>query len=295
MRSIFERLASRCQAWLPQHLLTAFVHRLMRVRSKPVKNAQIRLIARLAGVDWNEAASADLDDYPTFNAFFTRALKPGVRPIDPDPGSLCSPCDGRVSEIGRIDGNQLFQAKGHQYSLGQLLANDPDCAAWETGTFFTLYLSPSDYHRVHMPIEGVLQRMSYVPGDLFSVAPYTVRHVDGLFARNERVISIFDTQAGPVALVLVGAMLVAGMETVWAGEVTPAKRREITTEHYEQPGLQLQKGAEMGRFNMGSTVVLLLPAGTVESVSELGPGDAVRLGQVIARLRISNEGGNAHP
>jgi phosphatidylserine decarboxylase len=287
MYRVFEKLAAAAQVIVPQHLLTAWVHRLMRIEMPAVKNVQIRIISRLAGVDWSEAASANLSDYATFNAFFTRSLKPGVRAFDQQAHTLASPCDGRISELGRIEADQLFQAKGRRYSLQALLGDDSDCSAWEDGCFFTIYLSPRDYHRVHMPMAGVLQRMTYIPGKLFSVAPYTVRHVDHLFARNERVVSVFETAVGPLGLVLVGAMLVAGMETVWAGEITPATKREIRTTRYPPAGdgaVRLAKGAEMGRFNMGSTIILLLPPGAVQQMQALAGGDRVQLGQTLATL-----------
>lgn len=284
MHPLIEKVAATAQALLPQHFLTACVHRLMRVEATAVKNFQIRAFARLAGVDWSEAASADLDRYPNFNAFFTRALKPGVRSFAHAADALCCPCDGNMSELGRIEDDQLFQAKGHHYSLQTFLAGDPDCANWRNGSFFTIYLSPGDYHRVHMPLDGRLRRMTHVPGRLFSVAPYTVRQVDRLFARNERIINIFDTAVGPVAVVLVGAMLVAGMETVWAGEVTPASQRDVRTSQYGEDAPRLARGDEMGRFNMGSTVVLLLPPGALRAESTSQPGDTVKLGQVLASL-----------
>jgi len=287
MSILFEKLAAAVQSMLPQHLLTAWVHRLMRIEVPWVKNAQIRLIARWAGVDWNEAISGNPGDYPSFNAFFTRELKPGARTFDPAPEALCCPCDGAISEHGPIESDQIFQAKGRYYSLQSFLANDPNCADWENGYFYTIYLSPRDYHRVHMPVAGTLQRMTYVPGQLFSVAPYTVRHVDRLFSRNERVISVFETEIGPVAVVLVGAMLVAGMETVWAGEITPASVREISTVNYTGNAPHLLKGAEMGRFNMGSTLVLLLPTGAIAESAGISAADPVRLGQRLATLNHS--------
>lgn len=290
MKALFEKSASLALACLPQHLLTALVHRLMRVRIRWIKNLQIRLFSRLAGVDWNEARSQDLDDYPHFNAFFTRQLNPAVRVFDPAPDALCSPCDGRVSAHGEMDGDSIFQAKGRYFGLQALLARDSQSQVWENGHYFTLYLSPRDYHRVHMPLDGSLQRMTYVPGRLFSVAPYTVRQVDRLFARNERVISVFETEAGPMALVLVGALLVAGMETTWAGEVTPAKERAIHTTDYRGQGIRLAKGEEMGRFNMGSTIILLLPPGAVQQTRTLRAGQAVRLGQGLATLALPDRG-----
>jgi len=282
----FGRLATGIQYLLPQHALTALVHRLMRTRVRWIKNLQIRALASVFGIDWSEAATRDLSAYPHFNAFFTRALRDGARPADPDPSALLSPCDGRISEHGRIDGERVFQAKGHACSLAALLAGDPRAGQWENGWFCTIYLSPRDYHRVHMPLDGALVRMTYVPGQLFSVAPYTVRHVPGLFARNERVVSVFDTALGPVALVLVGAMLVAGMETVWAGEITPSRERDIRVTEYREGEVVLPRGAEMGRFNMGSTVILLLPRGAVSDDRVLQAGERVMLGRRIATLHF---------
>ncbi len=284
MKELLERLAASVQSLLPQHLFSSLVYRLMRVETRWFKNLQIRIISALVGVDWSEAESPDPKSFRHFNAFFTRSLKKDARPIDNDERALVSPCDGRISERGNIDGEQLFQAKGRSFTLAELLADDPQCSQWLNGYFYTIYLSPRDYHRVHMPLAGTLQRMIHVPGRLFSVAPYTVRHVPRLFARNERVISVFDTAIGPVAQVLVGAMLVSSMETVWAGEITPSTSRTIQTSHYGDRPLCLARGAEMGRFNMGSTVILVLPPGAISARQAPGPGDQVLLGQRLATL-----------
>lgn len=286
MPAPLERLAAWIQHLLPQRSLTALVHRLMRIRVGWIKNLQIRTIASIAGVDWSEAATADLSAYPHFNAFFTRELKEGARPLDPVASSLTSPCDGRISQLGVISADRIIQAKGQTYTLDSLLGDDPMASRWKDGYFCTIYLSPRDYHRVHMPLDGTLRRMVYVPGRLFSVAPYTVRHVPGLFARNERVISIFDTPAGPMALVLVGAMLVAGMETVWAGEVTPNPSRAVQVTEYPDGEVSLGRGDEMGRFNMGSTVILLLPPGAVHPEPGIAAGDRVEMGRRIADLHF---------
>lgn len=267
---------------LPQHGLTALVHWLMRVEAPWLKNALIRAIASAAGVDWSEAARPAPSDYASFNDFFTRRLADGARPLDPEPASVTCPCDGRVSARGRLDGDAIFQAKGHDFSLGTLLANDPACAALQGGDFWTFYLSPRDYHRVHMPLAGELRRMTYVPGRLFSVSPATVREVPGLFARNERVACLFDTDLGPMAIVLVGAMLVGSMETVWAGAVTPAAERSLARHDYGPGEVRLDRGQEMGRFNMGSTVILVLPPGAFTAVDGIGAGDSVKLGQRLA-------------
>jgi len=245
-----------------------------------VKNLLIRLISRIAGINYAEALSPDPADYVSFNAWFTRALKPGARVFDPDPQAFLSPCDGKISETGSLHENRILQAKGKDYSVQDLLANDPVCSQLADGYFSTIYLSPKDYHRIHMPLTGRLHRMIHVPGRLFSVAPYTARHVPRLFARNERVICIFETDAGPLVMVLVGAMLVSSTETVWAGEITPNKNKGVTVTDYADEDISLAKGDEMGRFNMGSTVILLMPEDTVQSLDKPGAGDTVKVGQI---------------
>jgi len=286
MPTWMEKTLAALQSVLPQRTLTAAVHWLMRVRTPWVKNALIKGIGKIADINFSEAANPDPGHYASFNAFFTRELKPGARPLDPDPNALLSPCDGRISECGVIKDGRVYQAKGHDYSLRSLLADDPACQALRGGTFWTIYLSPRDYHRVHMPISGILRRMIYVPGRLYSVAPYTVRQVPGLFAVNERVVCIFETEYGPLAQVLVGAMLVASMDTVWAGTITPAKVRALHRQHYAAGEVSLQRGEEMGRFNMGSTVVMALPPGAISGDLTQLPGatDPVRLGQRLALL-----------
>ncbi len=285
MRVLLERVAAGIQYILPQRLLSALVYRMMRIETKWVKNFQIRVIAKAVGVNWSEASSQDLTSYRHFNAFFTRSLKQGARNFDQENNSLLCPCDGFISELGVIDGNRVFQAKGQNFTLNALLADDPQCDQWRNGYFCTIYLSPRDYHRVHMPLQGRLKRMTHVPGRLFSVAPYTVRQVPGLFARNERVISIFETEYGPLAQILVGAMLVSSMETTWDGEITPSESRKVTTREYQDRVIKLSKGQEMGRFNMGSTVVVLLPAGAVTNYTKFTADDKVQLGQSLATLK----------
>jgi phosphatidylserine decarboxylase len=242
------------------------------------------LISRIAGINYDEALSPDPADYASFNAWFTRALKPGARTFDPDPKAFLSPCDGKISETGCLDESRILQAKGKDYSVQDLLAGDPVCSQLADGYFSTIYLSPKDYHRIHMPLTGRLQRMIHVPGRLFSVAPYTARHVSRLFARNERVIAVFDTDAGPLVMVLVGAMLVSSTETVWAGEVTPTKNKEVTVKDYSSENISLAKGDEMGRFNMGSTVILLMPQGALKSQNKLSSGDVVKVGQKLGAI-----------
>lgn len=286
MTALLESLAAWMQRLLPQHFLSALVYRFMRSRTRWLKNTQIRVVGRLAGVNFSEARSANPDDYDCFNAFFTRELKAGARPLDPDPAALLSPCDGRISEAGPLQDARVLQAKGMHYELAALLAGDPATGRLAGGSFCTIYLSPKDYHRVHMPLPGRLLRMIHVPGRLFSVAPYTVRNIPGLFALNERVVCLFDTVYGPMAQVLVGAMLVGSMETVWAGEVTPSDNRLVSVTDYSNDSISLGRGEEMGRFNMGSTVILALPPGALEADSQWpDAGAAVRLGQCLGRLR----------
>jgi len=283
--SLFEKLNAGLEYLLPHHLLGRLVYAFTRTRVTPVKNAQIAIIGGLAGVDWSESKCQDYSDFATFNAFFTRELADDARPLDTDPLAFVSPSDGRISQCGRITTDRILQAKGHHYTIRALLANDPAAAEFNNGFFHTIYLSPRDYHRVHMPVTGTLQRMIHVPGRVFSVSPATVRQVPNLFARNERVVSVFDTAHGPLALVLVGAMLVSSMETVWSGQVTPPPGRKITRGDWSRRGVTLQRGQEMGRFNMGSTVILLLPPGAVSALEEYGPGDIVLMGQKLGRLR----------
>ena len=283
--ALFVKIYAGIQAILPQHLLSRLVHALMRIRFTPVKNAQIAIVGGMAGVDWSESKHQSASDFETFNDFFTRELARGARPLDRDPQSLISPCDGRISQCGRITNDRILQAKGHHYTVRSLLADDPAAGDFANGFFYTIYLSPRDYHRVHMPAAGKLQRMIHVPGRAFSVSPGTVREVPGLFARNERVVSMFDTPHGPLAMVLVGAMLVSSMDTVWAGTVNPPRARRVERTDWSRRDIELDKGAEMGRFNMGSTVIVLLPPAAVASLEEFATGDPVLMGQRLGRLR----------
>jgi phosphatidylserine decarboxylase len=281
---LLDSIYSGIQYLLPHHLLSAMVHWFMRIRIKAIKNAQISLLSEVTGVDWSESGLKSASDFETFNAFFTRELRKGARPIDPDPASFVCPCDGKISQCGRLTNDRILQAKGAHYSLRTLLANDPAAGAFHNGFFHTIYLSPRDYHRVHMPMSGHLQRMIHVPGRLFSVAPYTVRSIPGLFTRNERVISLFETSHGPMALILVGAMLVSSMETRWSGLVTPPRGKRVTTGDWSRRDIHLEKGQEMGRFNMGSTVILLQPASAVSVLANYGADDVVVMGQKLGRL-----------
>lgn len=282
--ALIEKLLAGIQHLLPHHLLSRLVHAFMRIRLAPVRATQIAIIGSVAGVDWSEAKREDIGDYDCFNDFFTRELRDDARPVDPNPNAFVSPCDGRISQCGRITSDRILQAKGRHFSARALLGEDPASSAFANGFFHTIYLSPRDYHRVHMPCSGKLQRMIHVPGRLFSVAPYTVREVPDLFARNERVVSLFETAHGPMALVLVGAMLVSSMETVWSGVVTPPRGRRIVRTDWSRRDIALKKGDEMGRFNMGSTVVLLWPPAAVSVLEDLGPDDVVQMGQRLGRL-----------
>lgn len=255
------------------------VFKLTRIESR-FAPAAIKQFARLFDIDMAEASHSEPQHYKTFNEFFTRSLKDGAREISGAAHQFCSPVDGRVSQLGAISDGTIMQAKGHQYTVSDLLGGrEQDTQAFNQGAFATLYLSPRDYHRIHMPLDGDLSSMHYIPGRLFSVAPHTVRVVPRLFARNERVVTIFNTDAGKVAMVLVGAINVAAIETVWAGLVTPPVKPEIIHIDYDSGTCKLNKGEEMGRFNMGSTVILLLENGSFRS--DLSAGDPVRMGQFI--------------
>ncbi|HUL46174.1 MAG TPA: archaetidylserine decarboxylase [Steroidobacteraceae bacterium] len=282
------RLFVGLQYLLPQHLLSGVVHWLARLQLPWVKNALIDNFLVNYRPDMSEAEEPDPRKYSSFNAFFTRALRPGARTVDGAPTALVSPVDGTVSQIGRTDGSSLVQAKGLTYTLESLL--DEGAPAWAPifrgGAYATLYLAPHDYHRIHMPLAGTLQAAWYVPGQLFSVNATTAAQVPGLFARNERVVCVFADGTLSFALVLVGALFVGSMSTVWHGDVTPRSPRvrgDLALD-FLRTGSKLEKGAEMGRFNMGSTVILLLPPGRTEWQSDLGPGSTIRMGQALARL-----------
>ncbi|AOU97608.1 phosphatidylserine decarboxylase [Acidihalobacter yilgarnensis] len=281
-------LSNYLKAWplylLPHHALSRVIYALTRIRS-PLAAPVIRWFVRVYGVDLEEAVHTQIREYPSFNAFFTRALQSTARPLDSDPNSVISPVDGTVSAIGSIDADRIFQAKGRDYSLAELLAGEDAAQPYRDGNFSTLYLSPRDYHRIHMPIDGVLRHMTYIPGRLFSVAPHTVATIPRLFARNERVVAHFDTPVGPMAVIMVGAINVAAIETVWAGLVTPPAGRHVCQLSYPDDGdeaIRLARGAELGRFNMGSTVILLFGPGAIDWSTELATGQAVRMGSRLA-------------
>ena len=279
-----DRLAVLPQYLLPKQALTRFAGFVAsRERGKVTTEIIRRFVARYQ-VNMAEALDSDITHYLTFNDFFTRALKPGARPLAQ--AALVCPVDGAVSQFGAIDKDQIFQAKGHRYSTTALVGGDAALAAqFQDGHFATIYLSPKDYHRIHMPCEGRLSRMIYVPGDLFSVNPVTARGVPGLFARNERVVCVFESAQGPFVLALVGATIVGSMATVWHGVVNPPRSQSVRQWVYPaagQPAITLRQGEEMGRFLLGSTVVLLFPKGPLRFNPGWAPGRAVRLGEVMA-------------
>jgi len=280
------RLFVFLQYCLPHHGLSRLVALLADCRLSFLKNSLIRLFVKRYRVDLSEAKIQDYREYPTFNDFFTRELKNQARNIDERADTLVSPADGAISELGPIHNDRLLQAKGIHYSVTRLLGGDVDDArAYLDGNFVTIYLSPRDYHRVHMPLAGRLVKTVYVPGRLFSVNDQTAARVPDLFARNERLVCHFDGPAGPMAMVMVGAMIVAGIETVWAGQACPNQHGLRQTDYGKHsPPVQFAKGAEMGRFLLGSTVILLFGPGAVTLDRELVAGNPVCLGEVIGTL-----------
>ena len=276
-----DRLAVLPQYLLPKQALTALAGRIARARGGRLTTRLIKWFVRRYGVNMSEAANPDLASYASFNDFFTRALKDGARPLAS--AELICPVDGAISQFGAIKGNQIFQAKGHDYSSTALVGGDVSLAAqFDDGSFATLYLSPKDYHRIHMPCDGRLLRMIHVPGQLFSVNPTTARGVPGLFARNERVVCVFESARGPFVLALVGATIVGSMATVWHGVVNPPRSSELREWLYDEQPVLLRQGQEMGRFLLGSTVVLLFSKGLLQFNPAWSPARAVRLGEAMA-------------
>jgi phosphatidylserine decarboxylase len=266
---------------MPKHAMTALAGQLASARLGAITTGTIRRFVARYGVNMDEAEQPDITAYPTFNAFFTRALKPGARPIAE--ARLICPVDGTISQFGRIEGDQIFQAKGHSFSTTALVGGDAQLAAqFQDGCFANLYLSPRDYHRIHMPADGVLQRMIHVPGELFSVNPLTARAVPDLFARNERVVCVFENADGPFVLVLVGATIVGSMATVWHGVVNPPRPGTVREWRYEAGQVSLKQGEEMGRFLLGSTVVMLFPGQALRFNPAWQPAGPVRLGEAMA-------------
>ena len=279
-----DRFAVLPQYLLPKQALTAFAGFVASRQRGWVTTEIIRRFVAKYKVNMDEAVNADIASYLTFNDFFTRALKPGVRPLAP--ADLISPVDGAISQFGVIERDQIFQAKGHRYSTTALVGGDAALAAqFHNGSFATLYLSPKDYHRIHMPAGGRLSRMIHVPGELFSVNPVTARGVPGLFARNERVVCVFESARGPFVLILVGATIVGSMATVWHGVVNPPRGKLVREWHYPDEStsaILLKQGEEMGRFLLGSTVVMLFPQGPLHFNPDWAPGRSVRLGEAMA-------------
>jgi phosphatidylserine decarboxylase len=262
------------------------MYHLTRHRIVWLTRLQIRLFIRLFGVKMEEAEFPRIKDYPNFNTFFTRALRKGARPITKVADEAACPVDGYISQLGSLIDGRLIQAKGWSYNLADLLGSpEAHVTPFHGGQFATLYLSPKDYHRIHMPLSGRLREMVYLPGQLFSVSPKTVNGIPNLFARNERVVSVFETEAGPLAMVLVGAIFVGSIETVWAGQIIPPYGRQPRRWLYKGDKTPtLEKGQEMGRFNMGSTVILILPPKTIQWQSNFQLGSQVRMGQAMGQL-----------
>jgi phosphatidylserine decarboxylase len=284
-RSGGDELFALLQRALPQHWLSKGMHALARSRQRPIRNALIGTVLRgYPQIDMHEALQPDPFAYPSFNAFFTRELRPGVRPIADDAACAVSPVDGTLSQLGRTDSGKLLQAKGMDYTCDALLADTASAARYVGGSFACLYLAPYNYHRIHMPLDGVLRATRYVPGHLFSVNASTARSVPQLFARNERVVCDFDTDHGPLCMVLVGALFVGSIETVFAGEINPPRGRGGQVRAIEAgAGRRFVRGEELGRFNMGSTVIVLFgePA---RFASRVEPNSPVRLGQPLAHF-----------
>jgi phosphatidylserine decarboxylase len=278
-------LLTRLSYALPHRLLSSLARRLAYSPAPRLKQWLIDTVTRRFDVDLSEAAQSDPRAYPTFNAFFTRALRPDARAPDPDPAALLMPADGRISQCGAIENGRIFQAKGQSFTVAELLGDAQAAAPFLDGVFATVYLSPRDYHRVHMPWTGTLRETVHVPGRLFSVGTAAVARVPGLFARNERLVCHFDTDFGPMVSVMVGALLVSGVETVWSGVEIPRYGDRITRKDYRGQGIVLERFAEMARFNYGSTVIILLPPGVAALVPGLHAESPVRLGQALARLR----------
>ncbi len=282
---MFDYLKSLPFYVIPHHALSWLIFHLARIEWTPIKKLSLNVYLSLHKVNMQEAKETNPFAYKNLNAFFTRALKQNARPIVADASTLACPVDGTVSQAQAIESGRIFQAKGHDYSLLELVGGIEKLAApFQNGQFATLYLSPRDYHRIHMPLTGKLTDMVYVPGRLFSVAPHTVNTVPRLFARNERLVCAFDTEAGPMIMVLVGAVNVSAIDTVWAGSVTPPSKRSIIHTEYTEGEVQLSKGAEMGRFNLGSTVIMLMGE-NVQLDQAIQHDNGVKMGQALASFK----------
>ena len=272
---------------MPKHFISRMVGKLAAAKAGGLTTALIKLFIKQYKIDMSEAKYPDPAHYKTFNEFFTRTLKEGIRPLAEENDIIAHPVDGAISQLGDVVDGQIIQAKGHDYSLQALLGGkEEDTAPFLGGKFATIYLAPKDYHRIHMPVDGTLSKMIYVPGDLFSVNPLTAQNVPNLFARNERVVAIFETEIGPLAMVLVGATIVASIETIWAGTVTPPAGKDVFSWNYPTEGdnaITLKKGEEMGRFKLGSTVILAWGANQAEFLSDQHPETVTRMGTPFAK------------
>jgi len=278
--SFTDYLKSGSLYFLPHHAVSRVVFKLTRIKSRFVPKAII-LFSKAFDLNLNEALNSDPTSYATFNEFFTRELKPGLRPIADS--KITSPVDGTIIQLGKVIDGEIVQAKGVNYSLNQLLGGNQDRTdKFKNGQFITIYLSPRDYHRIHMPCAGTLVQHTHIPGRLFSVAKHTVNTIKGIFVRNERVVAMFDTEFGPMAMVLVGAINVAAIETVWAGLITPPKGKISTSKNYSTENITLDKGEEMGRFNMGSTVILVFAEGAPTLNNDLSADQSVQLGTALS-------------
>ena len=283
----WQRAKVAFQYIMPQLYLTQLAGWFAQQKWGAVTHFVIKAFAKKYNVDMSEAKKENFSDYESFNQFFIRELKDDARKINENPTALCLPADGRVSQIGHIDDERLLQAKGHFFSLSDLLAGDEELVnTFKNGEFATIYLSPRDYHRVHMPCDATLRKMIYVPGDLFSVNPFLAEHVPNLFARNERVICVFDTAFGPMVQILVGATITASMSTVWAGVINPPRTGEVKVWTYQGDNtIKLTKGQEMGAFQLGSTVINLFPANSVTLAEHLEVDVPVRMGEILATMK----------
>lgn len=283
----WQRAKVAFQYIMPQLYLTQLAGWFAQQKWGAVTHFVIKVFAKKYNVDMSEAKKENFSDYESFNQFFIRELKDDARKINENPTALCLPADGRVSQIGHIDDERLLQAKGHFFSLSDLLAGDEELVnTFKNGEFATIYLSPRDYHRVHMPCDATLRKMIYVPGDLFSVNPFLAEHVPNLFARNERVICVFDTEFGPMVQILVGATITASMSTVWAGVINPPRTGEVKVWTYQEDNaIKLTKGQEMGAFQLGSTVINLFPANSVTLAEHLEVDVPVRMGEILATMK----------
>ncbi|MBS0488022.1 MAG: phosphatidylserine decarboxylase [Proteobacteria bacterium] len=278
------RLSVLVQYLLPHRALSRLVYWATRWTWRPWKNFLIGRVVKAYAVDMSQAEQSDASAFASFNAFFTRALKSGARPLPEGANAIACPADGRVSRSGAIRDGRVFQAKGQDFSAAELLGDETAASPFANGSFITVYLSPRDYHRVHMPLAGTLRETLHIPGRLFSVAPFAVEAVPRLFARNERLVCHFEGASGPFAVIMVGAMLVSGVETVWSGVEIPPYSNSIVRKDWRGKGIHLERGAELGRFNMGSTVIVLLPAGTATLDSGLSAQLPVLMGQSIGRI-----------